>query len=55
MMSKPINANVAAEAAEESIDEADKPGKLKLYGIAILFSFIVGFSFLGIKTSMVVA
>ncbi len=51
-MSKSINVNTDVE---EAIDEADKPSKLKLYGIAILFSFIVGFSFLGIKTSMVVA
>ncbi len=29
--------------------------RIKVYGIAVLFSFIVGFSFLGVKTSMRVA
>lgn len=35
--------------------EPKKPGKLKIYGGAALFTIIVGFSFLGVKAAMVYA
>ncbi|GAB1475606.1 DMT family transporter [Bacillota bacterium] len=36
-------------------DDTGKQNRLKVYGAALLFSFIVGFSFLGVKASIAVA
>ncbi|MDD2189382.1 MAG: DMT family transporter [Eubacteriales bacterium] len=41
-------------AASDSI-KIDEESKLKVYGSAVAFSFIIGFSFLGIKTCLAVA
>jgi drug/metabolite transporter (DMT)-like permease len=36
-------------------EQEQKPGNIKVYGSAVLFSFIVGFSFIGVKTCVSVA
>jgi len=41
--------------AQSGIENSTEKSKIIVYGAAVLFSLIVGFSFLAVKTSMVIA
>lgn len=50
-----VKKEMNAKMKELTLENNNEPSRLNIYGAAILFSFIVGFSFLGVKISMKVA